>query len=1219
MTINSCFALSLRLAMGILSLLSISGRAAGDEPAAWWQRGADAWYYKDDWKGLAISGGGGQGGGYLRTIELDANAAGGWILVWGERGYRVLVGDRFAVASIDGCLIDDYDLAGLVPAGKTVTLRLEGEKVCAEGEIIDRGGKRYAFATGEDWRLARGGGGATKVRTEKVPAGASEGAFDRAHNARLTTYNPEQRARAAVAKCYARIQRLREQGLYEMRRLRPAEEVLRFDDGDPWRRAEALAGPLVRRAEGVLAAKAVPAEKAGRHDEALAAAGEAAEAVLAAEAPVHAAAALYQAARQGQHLRNVMALVRWVRSGQSTGGTQPALPANVTTLSDEEVLDLIAGLDRPRRPGEEPRPDEARMRRQFALGDWPGVCRLAQRQRELLAEAGRAIAAEHKLVGGAGEPDEFPEDRFGWLNARKLMGNDPADWPFTMLPSSAAYLDLAGLWDFRTDPNGVGEKEGWGAGGAGGAGTFPADSAPPSGDPHQRAFGWRTLHVPMEWERQGVTEDNRKAPGAPIGKGVTGRDKPYNGWAWYRKGVLVPAGWKAQAAQFIVGGIGGVGRVFVDGKLIGTLHRSGEGRRQLPPMVLTIPADALAAGRVNTIAVQVYNHDNFGGILAGPVALCQEGARPDFRQTPGPMSYMYEYTFVEYQYMRHLTLLASAMSPAVLVASDRRDLELWGWQSKGYPAPTELLLPGGADVGKTVALAADRPVTIPAGAIGGTWLGLRGGGTNAVIVMEWWPQSIEWRPTAQGSAGLVIHFDAAPARAAVVNLPPDAKLDAAACRWWANALPAYPVSCSQVVLARPDGRRECRLTYDYCSLRPDRVGKVLVPTRRELLMGGSRLAGESEVLLAPVPMLASFAAECKFPGLELPASKETGYRCQYAAYRAVENATTLTYIAPAVDRAKVMKGVGELFARSKVEHNVHGGLGEREMFARQARWGFDHNRYALAFDADWDLPLVRGGKVSDDELLWKRLDELVKNCNDAGMQMMLCWFPEIESRRWRDRPEEPRSIYEFWRRVARRYKDLPEGAFSYDFFNEPAYMNTDHWNQVMKDLTAVVRSEDKRHMLVWESADGWAQPFWCLWMDPPKDDNVLYSFHHYGKHWGYAYDEYYPGYQCTTERAQIDPWLEAILFGLKHHVPIHCGEFGISMIQPAGCGERWLDDYLGMFERFGIGWNWWNYSGGDIYRTGLAAGDRISPYVPILMKWAARPPGRTGAASKLAR
>ena len=164
-------------------------------------------------------------------------------------------------------------------------------------------------------------------------------------------------------------------------------------------------------------------------------------------------------------------------------------------------------------------------------------------------------------------------------------------------------------------------------------------------------------------------------------------------------------------------------------------------------------------------------------------------------------------------------------------------------------------------------------------------------------------------------------------------------------------------------------------------------------------------------------------------------------------------------------------------------------------------------------------------------------------------------------------------------------------------------MNTDHWNELMPELTAVIRSVDRKHLIVWESADGWAQPEWCSWLKPVKDTHVLYSFHHYGKHWGYAYDEYYPGYKSTTERTQIAPWLEAILFSIRNNVRIHCGEFGISMIQPDEDGEDWLNDYLAFFERFGIGWNWWNYSGSDVYRTGLCAGDRISPFVPVLQKW----------------
>ncbi len=232
------------------------------------------------------------------------------------------------------------------------------------------------------------------------------------------------------------------------------------------------------------------------------------------------------------------------------------------------------------------------------------------------------------------------------------------------------------------------------------------------------------------------------------------------------------------------------------------------------------------------------------------------------------------------------------------------------------------------------------------------------------------------------------------------------------------------------------------------------------------------------------------------------------------------------------------------------------------------------------------------------------------------MQMMLTWFfnedsPQADAggavrnstRYWRQRPEAQKNAFELWRRIARRYADKPPWAVSYDFFNEPAYMNRDHWNQIVKELTAVIRSVDKTHLIVWESADGWAQPSWCLWMEPSGDPNTLYSFHRYGKHWGYAYDEYYPGYKCTQEAKQIDPWLEAILFSIRHNVPIHCGEFGISMIQPDADGLAWLDGYLALFERFGIGWNWWNYAGENIYRTGLMAGDRVSPNVAVLRKW----------------
>lgn len=364
-------------------------------------------------------------------------------------------------------------------------------------------------------------------------------------------------------------------------------------------------------------------------------------------------------------------------------------------------------------------------------------------------------------------------------------------------------------------------------------------------------------------------------------------------------------------------------------------------------------------------------------------------------------------------------------------------------------------------------------------------------------------------------------------------------------------------------------------------------------------------------------MLFSYGLKYGYPGLSAPTAKETNYASTYAPYRVSESAV-LHVRAPLVDRSKMIRGIGELFGKMNPSYNTRNSITEDQMFRDMAAWGFDHCRYAFAFHADWDIPLCQwmGGPIIEEERNWRRLDELVRKCNENGMMMMLTWFfnedtPQRDtdlrvrnsSAYWRKRPETRQRAFELWRRIAERYKDLPESAISYDFFNEPAYMEPDDWNSIIKELTAIVRSVDKKHMIVIEGGDGWAQPFWCWWMEPTGDPNTIYSFHHYGKHWGYAYDEYYPSYKRTYEGSQVDQWLPAILFGIRHQVPIHCGEFGLSQISPDEDYAMWLNDYLALFERFGIGWNWWNYSGGDIYRTGLVCGEKISPNVAILRKW----------------
>jgi aryl-phospho-beta-D-glucosidase BglC (GH1 family) len=1099
----------------------------------WWQRGADTWYYKDDWKGLKMTG----ASPLTLMVRVPSGAAGGWIVIWGEGNCRLFVNDVLVDRDLDPCLIWDYKLDRFLETSPpTVNLRIEARAACAEGQIIGQDGRRYPFATGSEWKDGKG----NTPRTEKMAVASSSGAFDRAHNGRLLEYNDQERGKTSIAKCLARIQKLNEQSMFFMKRFRPAEEIVSFEPNSPWRQAEHIAQPLADQAKLIVNSRAIPAQRAGRFQEAIAAAQAAETVIAAAEAPVIAAISVYKAHRQITHVENWAAM----------------LGVEQTTFK-EDLAELRCRIHA--------------AQRAYGLRDWAAVDGDIDRLRDLSRDIRHRLlnAASDRLgriIGGLGELDEFPEDRFCWLNARDLIGNDPSRWPFVIAPSSRPYLDLMGWWDFRLDPDNAGEKQGW------------YGSGPES--------GWTKIYAPKPWERQGYCNDNLNCPGdAPYRVARTG-DKPYNGYAWYRKSVFVPAYWQGKQLVLSMGKVRNWYRIFVNGEPIGDGVRANEDRRLRPDDKVIIPSDMIEYGRQNLFVIQIYNDDNFGGIIGGRPALFLDGQQPALTETPGPMSYAYEYVYPDGEDMTQYAFLAGAMSPAVIVACSQPSLELWGWEAKGYDLPCSVQFPTASGLQKTK-LDQAKAVTTNA-ELSERWILVQGQGTNALIVFQQKPHSIRWEKNRQGCMSLVLDLADRPSRAVILCLPADVAIDEKQCRFWVGALQKYPVSASECVWRGNEdenGLQRCLLRYNYLNLAGDTNSKAITT--------------------APVPMLASFAMEHGFPSLSIPHASRTEYLSQYAPYQLKENSDTLTYQVPLLDRSRVMKGVGELFARSKAERNVHGGLGEKEMFRRMAEWGFDHCRYALAFDASWDLPLVsfRGGPISEDEALWKRLDELIANCNAAGVQMMLCSFTEIRSRDWKAHPERQRTIFEFWRRIAERYAHLPAWAISYDFFNEPAYMNTDHYKEIMKELTMIVRSVDKKHMIVWEPGDGWAQPQWCLWMEPVDDSNVLYSFHHYGKHWGYAYDEYYPGYQATFERTQADIWLEAILFGIEHNVPIHCGEFGLSMIQPGTDGQTWLNDYLALFERFGIGWNWWNYDGGNIYRTGLAAGDRISPYVPTLRKW----------------
>lgn len=121
-------------------------------------------------------------------------------------------------------------------------------------------------------------------------------------------------------------------------------------------------------------------------------------------------------------------------------------------------------------------------------------------------------------------------------------------------------LDISGIWDFRIDPDGVGEKNGWAMG----------------------LENSRPMAVPGSWNEQ--YED------------LFG----YLNLAWYFKSTYVPTGWKGQRVFIRIGSACYHGTVYINGDKIGE-HHGGH-----LPFAFEI-TNRIKWGEENAIAISVEN------------------------------------------------------------------------------------------------------------------------------------------------------------------------------------------------------------------------------------------------------------------------------------------------------------------------------------------------------------------------------------------------------------------------------------------------------------------------------------------------------------------------------------------------------------------------------------------------------------------------------------
>ena len=190
-----------------------------------------------------------------------------------------------------------------------------------------------------------------------------------------------------------------------------------------------------------------------------------------------------------------------------------------------------------------------------------------------------------------------------------------------------------------------------------------------------------------------------------------------------------------------------------------------------------------------------------------------------------------------------------------------------------------------------------------------------------------------------------------------------------------------------------------------------------------------------------------------------------------------------------------------------------------------------------------------------------------------------------------------RDFIEPWVAMAEHCKDLPADLIVYDLINEPAGIPWNDYNRFMKEVTGAIRRMDRVHAIFVEfgegvvpargcghdRADGRCQhglPLPLLW---PHTGDV----HRWGLwHPRYRLDQK----QFRSHEGREQRMLSPLRFMICHQAEVMHGEFGINFLGPDEAPRAWLEDVLSIYEKYPMHWNWWDYSGREIHRTGLVTG-----------------------------
>jgi endoglucanase len=276
--------------------------------------------------------------------------------------------------------------------------------------------------------------------------------------------------------------------------------------------------------------------------------------------------------------------------------------------------------------------------------------------------------------------------------------------------------------------------------------------------------------------------------------------------------------------------------------------------------------------------------------------------------------------------------------------------------------------------------------------------------------------------------------------------------------------------------------------------------------------------------------------------------------------------------------------------------------------------GFDHVRLSVN-----PQPMFTAGepnKIPAEYLGY--LDAAVKMILDHGLAVVIDLHPESDFKTRLAKDDDfVEQFADFWRALAAHYSSWDAERVLLEILNEPEFTDRYRWLGVQVKLVSAIREGAPRHTIIAAGAR-WSNDDELVFQEPLHDPNIVYNFHFYEPHifthqgatWGANYWHWLRGvrYPSTTESAErvaaLVPdevnRLQVIRYGHEHWdaarievemkqasewarrrgVPLVCNEFGVYR-EYADPQDRaaWLRDARTAFERNGIGWTMWDYSG----------------------------------------